>query len=440
MNPNEKKVSVISLGCDKNTVDSEKILYLLKDAGFEICSDLKQANIIIVNTCAFILSAQQESINKILEVEQLKQNNLEKLIVCGCLVSRNGEELRDNIGSIDLLVDINDYDKIAQLIYELYDEEFKHNCSYLAPARILSTPNHYAYVKIADGCDNFCTYCTIPKIRGRFRSRTIEDITQECKALALNGVKEIIIVAQDVTRYGVDLYQKYALLDLLKELIKIDDVKWIRLHYCYPELISDDLINFINTENKMCKYIDIPLQHVSDKILKRMNRKSNYESIIKLINNIKSQSNKISIRSSFIVGFPDETHQDFILLKNFLKEFKLDNVGIFEYSREENTPAYNLPHQVNKLTKKLRRKKLYNVQKNIVKQNNQNLVGQTILCVCDEITDNSVIMRSEYNSPDVDTVIYCDVIDGLKQGSFYEVKIIGYYEYDLLGQIIKRSE
>lgn len=439
MNPNDKKVALISLGCDKNTVDSEKILYLLKNAGFQIVSNIQEANIIIINTCAFIASAQEESINRILEVEQLKKNNCEKIIVCGCLVARNNEELKSNIDSIDLLLNINDYDKIPELIYELYGETLGNVCRMVAPTRILSTPNHYAYVKIADGCDNFCTYCTIPKIRGRFRSRPIEDIVDECKALVNQGVKELIIVAQDVTRYGIDLYKEYKIVDLLKELVKIPEVHWIRLHYCYPELISDELIELINNEDKICKYIDIPLQHVSDNILKRMNRKSTYDSICNLITKIQNQSNKISIRSSFIVGFPGETHRDFVLLKNFIKKFSLDNVGVFEYSREYGTPAYSLKHQISPFVKRIRRKKLYNIQKNIVKQNNEKLVGQTLICVCDEVNDDCIVMRSEYNSPDVDTVIYCEPFDGVEQGAFYEVEIFGYYEYDLLGRVIKRS-
>ena len=437
MNPNEKTFALISLGCDKNTVDSEKILYLLKNAGFKLVTDVREANVIILNTCAFILSAQAESIERILEVEQLKQGKCEKIIVCGCLVQRNGEEIRESIPSVDLLVNINDYDKIVELVYSLYNVNEFNVCQSVSPARILSTPTHYAYVKIADGCDNFCTYCTIPKIRGRFRSRKIEDIVEECQALAKDGVKELIIVAQDVTRYGIDIYNEYKLVDLLQELVKIDGIVWVRLHYCYPELIDDRLIKFINDEPKMCKYLDIPLQHVSNNILKKMNRKSSYESICELINKIKNQTNKIAIRSSFIVGFPSETHKDFNLLKHFIATQQLDNVGVFEYSRESGTPAYSMPKQVCKLTKKLRRKKLYNLQKNIVKKNNEQLVGKTLLCVCDEINDGSIIMRNQYNSPDVDSVVYCENFDGVEQGAFYEVEIIGFYEYDLLGKVVK---
>ena len=438
MNPNEKSFALISLGCDKNTVDSEKILYLLKNAGFKLVNDVKEANIVIINTCAFILSAQKESIERILEVEQLKQGKCEKIIVCGCLVQRNGDEIRESIPSIDLLVNIDDYDKIVELVYSLYDVSEFNVCQLVSPARILSTPNHYAYVKIADGCDNFCTYCTIPKIRGRFRSRKIEDIVEECQALATNGVKELIIVAQDVTRYGIDIYNEYKLVDLLEQLVKIDGIVWVRLHYCYPELIDDKLIKFINDEPKMCKYLDIPLQHVSNNILKKMNRKSSYESICELITKIKNQPNKIAIRSSFIVGFPSETHNDFAQLKNFILTQQLDNVGVFEYSRENGTPAYSMPKQICNITKKLRRKKLYNLQKNIVKINNEQLVGKTLLCVCDEINDGSIIMRNQYNSPEVDCVVYCENFDGVEQGAFYEVEIIGFYEYDLLGKVIKR--
>ncbi len=439
MNANEKKVALISLGCDKNTVDSEKILYLLKNAGFTITTDLNEANIIILNTCAFILDAQKESIQRILEAETYKQANCEKLIVCGCLVARNGADIKTSIPGIDLLVDINVYDKIVELIYDLYNDNNYNVCDIVNPARLLSTPSHYAYVKIADGCDNFCTYCTIPKIRGRYRSRKIEDIVDECNALALNGVKELIIVAQDVTRYGIDLYGYYKICDLLQELVKIEEIKWIRLHYCYPELVDDKLINLIANEEKICKYIDLPLQHVSDTILKKMNRRSTYNSICSLLDKIKAQKVKIAIRSSFIVGFPYEKSKDFNLLKNFIKKYKMDNVGVFEYSREEGTPAYSMPKQVPKLIKKIRRKKIYKIQKRIAEKNNQDYVGQTLLCVLDNIEDDVLIMRNQYNSPNVDTVVYCEPIDGVEQGTFYEVKILAYSEYDLIGEIVKRS-
>lgn len=440
MKSNEKSVALISLGCDKNTVDSERILYHLKNAGFQITTDLSEANIIIINTCAFILDAQKESIDNIINAEEYKKGKCEKLIVCGCLVPRNGEELKQSIGSIDLLVNINDYDKIAELIYGLYEESEYNICSSVLPSRILSTPNHYAYVKIADGCDNFCTYCTIPKIRGRYRSRNIEDIVEECKSLAMGGVKELILVAQDVTRYGKDLYGEYKLIDLLKELVKISEIEWVRLHYCYPELIDDRLIELIEKEDKICKYIDIPLQHVSDDILRKMNRKSTYNSICTLIEKLQSQRKKIAIRSSFIVGFPNETKKQFLKLKEFLQKYKLDNVGVFSYSREEGTPAYDMQNQVNKFTKERRRKKLYKIQEQIVKQTNEKLIGKTIKCVCDDIEDGVAIMRSEYNSPNVDTVVFCDPIDGLEQGAFYDIEIIGDCEYDLLGNILKRSE
>ena len=440
MKANEKSVALISLGCDKNTVDSERILYQLKNAGFQITTDLESANIIIVNTCAFILDAQKESIDNILRAETYKKNNCEKLIVCGCMVPRNGEELKNSIGSIDLLVNINEYDHIAEMIYELYNEQDYNICQSMMPSRILSTPNHYAYVKIADGCDNFCTYCTIPKIRGRYRSRKIEDIVQECTALAENGVKELILVAQDVTRYGIDLYNEYKITDLLKELVKIPNIQWIRLHYCYPELIDDRLLNLIETEDKICKYLDIPLQHISDDILKRMNRKSTNASICEFIEKIQKMPIKIAVRSSFIVGFPYERKTDFIMLKEFLIKYKLDNVGVFAYSREEGTPAYSMPHQVNSFIKERRRKILYNVQKKVVKENNESYIGKTIRCICDDFENEIAIMRNEYNSPNVDTVIYCDAVDGLEQGAFYDVKILGYNEYDLLGEIIKRSE
>lgn len=440
MNTKEKRVALISLGCDKNTVDSERILFSIKNAGFNITSELKDANIIILNTCAFILDAQQESIDSILNAEQFKSNGVcEKILVCGCLVARNGDELIKEIPSIDRLVNISEYDKIADIICELYQETNKvSNCD-MAIGRILSTPSHYAYVKIADGCDNFCTYCTIPKIRGRFRSRKIEDIVTECEGLAYSGVKELILVAQDVTRYGIDLYNEYKINELVQKLTEIDGIKWVRLHYCYPELISDDLIKLIAINDKVCKYIDIPLQHVADSVLKRMNRKSTYKSICTLIEKIKNQENKISIRTSFIVGFPGETEDDFQLLKGFVQKYKFDNLGVFQYSREQGTPAYNMPNQVLSKIKKQRQKQIYQIQQKIVDENNQALVGKTILAVCDDITSDYIVMRSEYNSPDVDTVIYCKLFNNVEQGKFYNVKITGFEGYDLIG-VVKEDE
>jgi len=436
MNTNEKTVALVSLGCDKNTVDSEKILFSVKNAGFNITSNLSEANVIILNTCAFILDAQQESIDSILNAEQYKTSGVcEKILVCGCLVARNGADLIKEIPSIDRIVNINEYDKIPEIICKLYSDDNFNICELPLSGRILSTPRHYAYVKIADGCDNFCTYCTIPKIRGRFRSRTIEDIVDECKNLVFDGVEELIIVAQDVTRYGIDLYGEYKIVELVSKLSEIDGVKWIRLHYCYPELISDDLITLVATNSKVCKYFDIPLQHVSNNVLKKMNRKSTYESICKLIEKIKSQKQKIAIRSSFIVGFPDETEQDFEQLRDFVVNYKLDNVGVFQYSREEGTPAFSLPNQVPSKVKKQRQKEIYQVQQNVVKENNKAMIGQIITAVCDDIENDKAILRSEYNSPNVDTVIICDASDGIEQGQFYKVEIIGYTDYDLVGVI-----
>ena len=436
MNANEKTVALVSLGCDKNTVDSEKILFSVKNAGFNITSNLSEANIIILNTCAFILDAQQESIDSILNAEQYKNDGVcEKILVCGCLVARNGADLIKEIPSIDRIVNINEYDKIPEIICELYHEENFNICELPTSGRILSTPQHYAYVKIADGCDNFCTYCTIPKIRGHYRSRKIEDIVDECETLANEGVKELIIVAQDVTRYGIDLYGEYKIVELINKLSAINGIKWIRLHYCYPELISDELINLVATNDKVCKYFDIPLQHITDNVLKRMNRRSTYNSICKLIEKIKSQPCKIAIRSSFIVGFPNETDEDFIQLKEFIEKYKLDNVGVFQYSREEGTPAYSMPNQILSKVKKQRQKVIYQAQQIIVKQKNESMRGETITAVCDDVDDTRAILRSEYNSPNVDTVIICETIDGIKQGQFYQVEIIGSTDYDLIGKI-----
>ena len=304
-----------------------------------------------------------------------------------------------------------------------------------------STPKNYAYLKIADGCNNFCSYCTIPFIRGRYKSVPMEDIVEEAKSLVSNGVKELILVAQDVTNYGVDLYGQLKLVELLQRLSKIKNLKWIRLHYCYPNLITDELLQEINNNDKVCKYLDIPLQHISNSVLKNMNRKDTKESIEALINKIKRMSNKIAIRSTFIVGFPKESRKDFKELKNFISTYKLDNVGFFTYSREENTKAYYMKGQVLNFVKKRRLKEIQRLQHNILIENQQSYVGKILNCVCeDKLEDNIYQFRSEYNSPNVDTVIYVKSDKPLTLNEFYNVSITGVINDDLEGEIYESAK
>lgn len=435
--PKDKKVCLISLGCDKNTVDAEHLTYLLKKDGFQITSDANEANVIIVNTCAFIKPAQEESIETILRVEQLKKFNLEKLIVTGCLSQRNGKELEKEIPLVDRFLPLNENEHIAEIIFDLYGKKYvKDNiCTNLE--RLVSTPPHYAYVKIAEGCNNFCSYCTIPFIRGRYRSFPLEKVVNECKLLVENGATELILVAQDVTRYGTDLNSKTNIVKLIKEITKIPKLKWLRLHYCYPELITDELIEEIDANPKVCKYIDIPLQHVDDNILIKMNRKDNYKKICQIIEKIKKSKNPISIRSSFIVGFPYETQNSQNLLIEFLRKYKLDNVGFFVYSREEGTASYNFPQQVPQKLKKERQKELYKIQSEIAFENNQSKIGQYIEAVCEEYNETKkiYIFRSQYNSPNVDTLIFVKSKEKLELGKYYTLKIIDFKGYDLIAKV-----
>lgn len=434
-----KKVALITLGCDKNTVDAEKMMYLLSSYGFNFTSEIEQANIAIVNTCAFIESSKKESIDKILETAQLKNFNLEKLIVTGCLPQRYYDDV-NSMPEVDACVRLKNNEKIIDIICGLYGVENNYSIKLKQPKRMLSTPKHYAFLKIADGCNNFCSYCTIPFIRGRYKSVPPVDIIDEAKALVKQGVKELILVAQDVTNYGTDLFGSPQLVPLLKELSKIKKLEWIRLHYCYPHLITDELLTEIDTNPKICKYLDIPLQHISTDILKSMNRKESGEDIKILLDKIRKLKNYVSVRSTFIVGYPGETKKDFNQLLNFLVEYKLDNVGFFTYSREQNTKAYKLPHQILERTKQKRLNEVQQLQHNILLQNQQNKIGAILKAVCDDIVcDESgltYVLRTEYNSVDVDTLCFVKSKIPLKIGEFYKIKITDCYDIDLIGEVV----
>lgn len=446
----KKKVALISLGCDKNTVDAERMMYLLKQYGFEFVSDISQANVAIVNTCAFILSSKTESINKILEVAEYKNENLEKLIVTGCLAQRSYDEVEKSIPEIDALVRIKNNDKIVEVICGLYGVLDEPKLKLKEPKRVLSTPAHYAFLKIADGCNNFCSYCTIPFIRGRFKSTPIECLLEEAKALANNGVKELILVAQDVTNYGTDLYGTPQLATLIRELSKIKKIKWIRLHYCYPNLITDELLNEINTNPKVCKYLDIPLQHISNEILKNMNRKDTREDIEALLDKIRAINSDIAIRSTFIIGFPGERRSQNYELIDFLKKYKLDNVGFFTYSREDNTKAGRMSNQVFEFVKNHRLRKVEAVQQQIMLEKQAQQIGKTMEAICDSRDDNAhfeqnnpngqytynYIFRTQYQSVGVDTIVLVKSPKLLDVGEFYNIKITGLLDIDLVGEIV----
>ncbi len=435
----QKKVAMISLGCDKNTVDAEKMLYNITSYGFNVVSDINEASIVIINTCAFILDARKESISKIFEVVNLKSQNVEKIIVTGCLPQKSYDEVCTSIPEVDAFVRIKNNDKIVDTICKLYGVE-KNTKVKSSGFRVQSTPKYTAFLKIADGCNNFCSYCTIPFIRGRYKSEPMEELVDEAKHLVKNGVRELILVAQDVTNYGIDLYKENKLVELLQRLSKIKDLKWIRLHYCYPNLITDELLNEIITNDKICKYLDIPLQHISTNVLKNMNRQDTKESVESLIKKIRNLPKYVAIRSTFIVGFPKETRKDFNELKQFLSEYKLDNVGFFKYSREENTRAYFMKGQVFEFIKNKRLNSIEKLQNEILLNNQKNYIGKTLNCLCEGLVENNenkniYRFRSEYNSYDVDTYIFVETDKVLNIGDFYNVKIVDTENQDLIGEI-----
>ena len=385
------KVGMVSLGCDKNRVDSELILGSINKF-YEITNNPKEAEIIIINTCGFIESAKQESIDTILEMAEYKKTHKCKMIIAtGCLTQRYGDELLELIPEIDILMGVNDYMKLHKLIVDFIKTEQRVSSTTYKDEgvnegeRILTTNSHTAYLRIAEGCNNFCTYCIIPKIRGKFRSRSKESILAEATSLVNQGVKEIILIAQDLTNYGEDLYGKNELHVLINEISNIKGLEWIRLLYCYPEEITDELIEVIANNPKVMKYLDLPIQHISNNILKMMARKTNKETIIGKINLLREKVPGITLRTSLIVGFPGETEEDFNELCRFLKNYKLDNVGVFTYSQEEGTAAAKLPNQVDEDVKIKRKEKLMNIQRGIVKDLNKLKIGN----IYDTIIDGS---------------------------------------------------
>ena len=427
----KKKVGFISLGCDKNRVDLEKMIYNIKLAGFEIANDPSIANIIIINTCSFLESSRLESIENILEMSGYKGKNLEKIIVTGCLNELKYSDLDSSLPEVDAFVNVKDNEKIVSIIFALYA------CNYqtqFESGRTLTTPNHYAYIKISEGCNNFCSYCLIPYIRGRYKSREIEDIVNEAKSLSYNGVKELILVAQDVTKYGVDLYNKKELVTLIRKLTEIEGIKWIRLLYCYPEEIDDDLSDEIKVNPKVVKYLDIPLQHVSTRILKSMNRRSTKDKIITLFDKLKNEIPNIVIRTTFIIGFPDEKEEDFEEIVEFLKKYKLDNVGFFKYSREEGTRSYDFGNQIDEKLKEKRLEIASQVQYEIQKDLHYSMLNSICDVLIDESNEDYSIGRYYGECPQIDG--YIIINEKLNAGEFYKIKITQITDYDLIGERI----
>lgn len=438
------KVGMVSLGCDKNRVDSEIMLGQV-EREYELTNNPKEADIIIVNTCGFIEKAKQESINTILDMAKYKiKYKCKLLIATGCLTQRYGKELLDLMPELDIVLGVNDYEKINKAIEGFIKENKKISSTNFTNEginegkRIITTNKSSAYLRIAEGCNNFCTYCIIPKIRGKFRSRKIENIIEEGKILANAGVKEIILIAQDTTNYGIDLYNEKRLHIVLRELSKIEGIEFIRVMYCYPEAIYGELIEEISKNDKVCKYLDLPIQHISNDILKRMGRKTSKEEIIDKIKTLRENVSNIVLRTSLIVGFPGETEEDFNELKEFLKEMKLDKVGVFTYSQEEDTPAALMENQIDEKIKQQREKELMEVQKEVSKAINKSKVGRTYKVLVESENSDCFIGRSYEMAPDIDGLIYIKE-KNLKANKFYDVKIKEALEYDLIGVVLNES-
>lgn len=435
------KVGMINLGCDKNRIDTEIILGSVKKQ-YEITNDPKEANIIIVNTCGFIEKSKQESIDTILEMAEYKKSHkCELLVATGCLTQRYGEELLELMPEIDVLLGVNNYFEIDKLIMEFIEKKERIvKCDYSNEninegERIITTDKHTAYIRIAEGCDNFCTYCIIPKIRGKYRSRKMENIIEEANELVKNGVKELILVAQDTTRYGEDIYEEKKLVELIRELSKIEKLQWIRVLYCYPEQISDELINEMKINDKVCKYLDMPIQHISNDILKRMGRRTDKASIIEVMNKLKDNIPNMVIRTSLIVGFPGETEENFNELLDFVKEYKINYLGVFTYSQEENTPAAIMKDQIDEDIKIARQEAIMLAQRDVCREFNEKYVGKVFDVIIEKENKDFYIGRTKEMCPDIDGLVYVKKNMVLSNGEIVKFKAEEALEYDLIGVV-----
>ena len=439
------KILFISLGCDKNLVDSEHMSGLLAQVGYEFTDDETQADIIIINSCCFIHDAKEESINTIFEMAKYKtEGNCKALVLAGCLAQRYHEEIQLEIPEIDICIGTTAIDSIVEALDNFFAE--KHyvqklnnidELSGVEAPRNLSTPVGYAYLKIAEGCDKHCTYCIIPRVRGNYRSVDMEILLREAKELAEKGVKELILVAQETTMYGKDIYGKKSLHILLRKLTEIVGIEWIRILYCYPEEIYDELIDVIAQEKKICKYLDIPIQHASDDVLKRMGRKTSNAQLKEIIRKLREKIPGIVLRTTFITGFPGETEADHETTLDFIEEIQFERLGVFTYSPEENTPAAVMPNQIEEEVKGTRRNQIMELQQNIVFENADSYIGKTYIAMIEgKIPDENAYMGRTYmDTPGVDSNIFIVTDEELMTGDFVKVKVIGTNDYDLIGEI-----
>ena len=441
------KVGFISLGCPKNQLDTEVMLHEVLDAGYEVTPEETEADVVIVNTCAFIESAKREAIDNILDVAWLKKHKgLKAIIVTGCLAERYGEQIFQELPEVDAVLGVGSIHHIVEAIEAVTVKKkkgskpkfFSHDdrdCVALGGDRILTTPDYAAYLKIAEGCDNRCAYCAIPAIRGKFRSRPIEDLVAEAKQLESLGVKELSIIAQDITRYGIDLYGAYSLDKLIRRITEETTIPWIRLLYCYPDKITDGLVAEIRDNPRVLKYIDLPLQHISDPVLRRMNRHGDSKLIRDVLAKLRREIPGVVIRTTFIVGFPGETEADFEELCNFVKEQKFDHAGAFTYSREEDTPAYDFPDQIDEQVKQDRLDLLMRLQADINESLNKEKVGSTVDVLCEDYDPAAEVYfgRSAADAPEIDGKVYFQSKDRVAPGTFVRVKVREVLDYDLYG-------
>ena len=442
-----KKIAIISLGCSKNAVDSDQMKSILEENNFTLIKDETEAEIVVVNTCGFIESAKEESIETIIEIgEHKRTGNCEILLVAGCLGERYKEDLIKELPEIDGIIGTGNVNEIVEVVNLLlkgektirvgeinreYDESIK---------RTIDEVEYTSYIKIAEGCDNLCTYCIIPKLRGKYRSRKIEAIIEEAQALVDNGTKEIVLIAQDTTKYGLDLYDEYRLPELLDRLNKIENLKWIRILYLYPDTFEFSLIESIKRNSKVVNYVDIPIQHISNTVLKRMNRKTSKESITKLINDLRQEMPDITIRTTLIVGFPGETQEEFDELYEYVKEMKFDRLGVFAYSKEEDTPAALLGNQIDEDVKLERQSKIMELQQQVsASLNSERVNAEYEVLIEEQIEDGVYIGRTYMDSPEIDGAVYVHTKQPLSAGDFVNVKISDYLEYDLIGDVIDES-
>ena len=444
------KVLFVSLGCDKNLVDSEYMLGILNKRGYEFTDDEREADVIVINTCCFIGDAKEESINTILELGRLKTDENEKcraLIVTGCLGQRYAEEIRREIPEVDAVIGTTAYDDIASVIDEVLKGGNVHRLESVdrlplpEEERIVSTGGHYSFLKIAEGCDKCCTYCIIPKIRGKYRSVPMERLIKEAEGLAAKGVKELIIVAQETTLYGTDIYGAKKLPELLKRLCEIEDLKWIRLQYCYPEEITDELIRVIKEEKKICNYIDMPIQHASDPVLKRMGRNTDRNEIENIIGRLRSEIPDIVIRTTLITGFPGETDEDQDILADFVGEMRFERLGVFAYSQEEGTAAALMPDQTDEEIRAERRDEIMELQQEISFKKAEEMSGRILdVLIEGRLADEDIYVGRTYmDAPEVDGMIFVDTDHELMSGDFVRVKVTGANEYDLIGELCYES-